>query len=79
MITLKNYFKQNTPKLAQNIGDISLILAGLASLPVLLASAGVAVPAAVVTVSVYAATGGSIVKAVSKMFGVNGDDTTKVQ
>jgi uncharacterized membrane protein YkgB len=74
---LNNFFKANTPKTAEAIGNISLILAAIAGVPVILASAGVAVPAAIVTISVYAATGGSIVKAFSKMFGVEPKEDTQ--
>ena len=68
---LNNFFKANTPKIAQHIGDISLMLAAIASIPVILASAGVAVPVVIVTIATYASVGGGVVKTVSKMFGVD--------
>lgn len=67
---LSQFFKGNTPKIAQITGDISLVLAFISAVPVLLATAGVAVPAAVVTAAVYATTGGSLIKILSKYFGV---------
>jgi hypothetical protein len=72
MATLKlsNFTKANTPKLAETIGNISLILAVIAAIPVALASAGVTVPPTVVAISIYATTGGSVVKAISKLFGI---------
>ncbi len=67
---LSQFFKNNTPKFAQIIGDVSLVLAFVASVPVILASAGIAVPAAVITAAVYATTGGSLIKIISKTVGI---------
>lgn len=69
-IGFSQFFKNNTPKWAQIVGDISLVLAFVSSLPVLLASASVTVPAALISASVYATTGLSLVKIFSKYLGV---------
>ena len=76
-LNFSNFFKKNTPATTELIGNISLILAAVAGIPVILASAGVAVPATIVTISIYAATGGSIVKAISKMFGIKEEPTAQ--
>jgi hypothetical protein len=73
-IKLSNFAKPNTPKGAEMLGNIGLILAAVASLPVILAGAGVAVPAAIVTAAVYATVGGSLVKTVSKTLGVKEEE-----
>jgi hypothetical protein len=73
-LNLSNFTKKNTPQIAEAIGNISLILAVIAGIPVMLVTAGVTVPATIVTISVYAATGGTVVKAVSKMFGIKEED-----
>ena len=67
---------QNTPKVAQTVGNIGLLLAGVAALPLLIASFGITVPAAVITISTYAVTAGIGVKKISKMFGIV-DETGK--
>lgn len=69
-LKISNFSKANTPKVAELIGNISLILATVAALPVVIASAGVAVPAAIVTASIYATAGGAMVKTFSKLLGV---------
>jgi len=69
-IGFSQFFKKNTPKTAQIIGDISLVLAFISSVPILLVTAGVTVPAAIITASVYATTGGSLIKIFSKYFGI---------
>jgi uncharacterized protein (DUF697 family) len=69
-IGFSQFFKTNTPKAAQIVGDISLVLAFVSSVPILLATAGITVPAAIITASVYATTGGSLVKIFSKYFGI---------
>ena len=76
-IGLKQFFKANTPKTAQIIGDISLILAFVSSVPILLSTAGVAVPTAVITASVYATTGGSLIKVFSKYIGIKDEEAPK--
>ncbi len=69
------FFKNNTPKAIQIAGDISLVLAFVSSVPVLLATASVTVPTALVTASVYATTGLSLLKIISKYFGIKLPDT----
>lgn len=74
---LSQFAKQNTPKIAQLIGNASLILAGIAAIPVVLSTAGIAVPALIVTVGVYASAGGILVKKISKLFGIVESDVTE--
>jgi hypothetical protein len=69
-----NFFKNNTPAIAQKIGDIAFMLAFIAGIPVGLASlplaVPIAIPAIIVSISAYAATGLTIIKWGSKFFGV---------
>ena len=74
---IANILRQNTPKVAQYVGDAGLLLAGIAALPLLVASFGVTVPAILTTVATYAVAGGIGVKKVSKMFGIVDAETGK--
>ncbi len=69
-IGFSQFFKNNTPKRAQIIGDIALVLAFVSSLPMLIPASVIALPAAVITASVYATTGLTVVKIFSKYFGI---------
>ena len=69
-INLSNFSKANTPRVAEMIGNISLILAFVASLPLCLTGVGVVVPAGIITASTYAVAGGAMIKTLSKLMGV---------
>jgi len=70
VFSLSQIMSQNEPKLAHLIGTLALICATLAAIPVTLSSAGLAIPAVLVTISGYALTAGTIIKLLSKGFGV---------
>lgn len=61
---------QNTPKIAQTVGNIGLLLAGIAAIPLLFPFFGLAVPVIVTQVATLAAAGGVGIKKISKLFGI---------
>ncbi len=74
---LANFFKNNTPKIAQIIGDVALLLAFINSLiliiPELMLQAGATnfvMPALIAKINVWCMIGGSIIKFISKFFGI---------
>ena len=73
---LSNFLKQNEPKIAATIGNIALILGMIVSIPTILATGGLAVPATIIALSIKATTGLLLLKSITKMFGfkdVNGN------
>ena len=69
-VGFSQFFKNNTPKPAQIVGDIAMVLAFLSSLPMLIPASVVVLPAAIITASAYATTGLGLVKIFSKYFGI---------
>lgn len=74
VIGVSHFFKNNTPKVIQIIGDISLLIAFLSGLmeiltPILTAN-GMVLPAVFATVNLWLMIGGSVVKFATKFFGI---------
>jgi hypothetical protein len=67
----KNYGKNNTPELAQKIGDILLVAGAVGGV---IATAPIALPAAVVTAGGYLLTIGALGKVITKFFGKSDPD-----
>ena len=72
---LSNFMHQNEPAIAAMIGNIAMILGIIASIPVILSTGGVAVPAVLVALSAKATAGLLITKSVTKMFGMKDVET----
>lgn len=73
---ISHFFKNNTPKLWQIIGDLGLFVAALSAfimaLPGLMASVGITgfvLPAYLVTINQYCLGIGAMIKFISKFFG----------
>lgn len=82
IVGVSNFFKSNTPKFAQIIGDIGVALAATSGfimmLPSMFAVGDVVLvlPAILVTVNKYCLIGGAIVKFASKFLGIKEVKTT---
>lgn len=73
IIGVSHFFKNNTPKALQIIGDISLLIAFLSGLlemlvPILTQN-GMVIPASIEKLNVWLMIGGSVVKFATKFFG----------
>jgi len=73
---VSQFFKNNTPKFWQILGDISLLLAaigaGIIAFPAMLEANGItnfAMPAFLLTVAKWCMAGGSIIKFITKFIG----------
>jgi len=73
VIGVSHFFKNNTPRLVQIIGDISLLIAFLSGMmemivPIL-AQNGMPIPALFTKLNLWLMIGGSVVKFATKFFG----------
>lgn len=82
VLGVSQFFKNNTPKIAQIIGDVSLLIAFVNSMilivPELMLQAGATdfvMPPIVAKINVWCMIIGSIIKFVSKFFGIKLPET----